>query len=55
MIDNIVFNFDQNINLLIDQADLCITRAGASSLAEISYLKNPLLQFHYQVLRIIIN
>ena len=54
-IDNNVFSFDQNLNLLIDQADLCITRAGASSLAEISYLKNLLLLFHYQVLRIIIN
>ena len=43
LIDNIVFNFDQNINLLIDQADLCITRAGASSLAEISYLNKPFI------------
>ena len=41
MIDNIVFNFDQNLNLLIDQSDLCITRAGASSLAEISLLNKP--------------
>jgi UDP-N-acetylglucosamine--N-acetylmuramyl-(pentapeptide) pyrophosphoryl-undecaprenol N-acetylglucosamine transferase len=38
-IDNTVFSFDQNLNLLIDQADLCITRAGASSLAEISLSK----------------
>ena len=42
-IDNIVFNFDQNLNLLLDQADLCITRAGASSLAEISLLKKPFI------------
>ena len=42
-IDNIVFNFDQNLNLLLDQADLCITRAGASSLAEISFLKKPFI------------
>ena len=41
MIDNFIFNFDQNINLLIDQADLYITRAGASSLAEISLLNKP--------------
>jgi UDP-N-acetylglucosamine--N-acetylmuramyl-(pentapeptide) pyrophosphoryl-undecaprenol N-acetylglucosamine transferase len=41
MIDNFIFNFDQNLNLLIDQADLCITRAGASSLAEISLLNKP--------------
>ena len=43
MIDNIVFSFDQNLNLLIDQADLCITRAGASSLAEISLSKKPFI------------
>ena len=43
MIDNIIFNFDQNLNLLIDQADLCITRAGASSLAEISLSKKPFI------------
>jgi UDP-N-acetylglucosamine--N-acetylmuramyl-(pentapeptide) pyrophosphoryl-undecaprenol N-acetylglucosamine transferase len=43
LIDNIVFNFDQNLNLLIDQADLCITRAGASSLAEISLSKKPFI------------
>ena len=42
-IDNIVFNFDQNLNLLLDQADLCITRAGASSLAEISFLNKPFI------------
>ena len=38
-----VFNFDQNLNLLLEQADLCITRAGASSLAEISLLKKPFI------------
>ena len=42
-IDSSVFNFDQNLNLLIDQADLCITRAGASSLAEISLSKIPFI------------
>ena len=42
-IDNIVFSFDQNLNLLIDQTDLCITRAGASSLAEISLSKKPFI------------
>jgi len=40
-IDNFIFNFDQNLNLLIGQSDLCITRAGASSLAEISLLNKP--------------
>jgi UDP-N-acetylglucosamine--N-acetylmuramyl-(pentapeptide) pyrophosphoryl-undecaprenol N-acetylglucosamine transferase len=43
MIDNIVFSFDQNLNLLIDQADLCISRAGATSLAEISLSKKPFI------------
>ena len=42
-IDNNVFSFDQNLNLLIDQADLCITRAGASSLAEISLSNKPFI------------
>ena len=43
MIDNTVFSFNQNLNLLIDQADLCITRSGASSLAEISLSKKPFI------------
>ena len=42
-IDNTVFSYDQNLNLLIDQADLCITRSGASSLAEISLFKKPFI------------
>ena len=42
-IDNTVFSYDQNLNLLIDQADLCITRSGASSLAEISLSKKPFI------------
>jgi UDP-N-acetylglucosamine--N-acetylmuramyl-(pentapeptide) pyrophosphoryl-undecaprenol N-acetylglucosamine transferase len=42
-IDCSVFSFDQNLNLLIDKADLCITRAGASSLAEISLSRKPFI------------
>ena len=42
-IENIVFNFDQNIDKLLNQSDLCITRAGASSLAEISFLNIPFI------------
>jgi UDP-N-acetylglucosamine--N-acetylmuramyl-(pentapeptide) pyrophosphoryl-undecaprenol N-acetylglucosamine transferase len=42
-IENTVFSYDQNLNLLIDQADLCITRSGASSLAEISLSKKPFI------------
>ena len=40
-VENIVFEFDQNLDKLLNQADLCITRAGASSLAEIASLKIP--------------
>ena len=36
-----VFSFDHNLNDLLQQGDLCITRAGASSLAELSFLKIP--------------
>ena len=42
-IDNKVFSFDENLNSLIDQADLCITRSGASSLAEISLSKKAFI------------
>jgi len=42
-IENTVFSYDENLNLLIDQADLCITRSGASSLAEISFSKIPFI------------
>jgi len=38
-----VFNFDQNLDLLLNQSDLCITRAGASSLAEIAILNIPFI------------
>ena len=42
-IENIVFNFEQNLERFLNQSDLCITRAGASSLAEISLLKIPFI------------
>jgi UDP-N-acetylglucosamine--N-acetylmuramyl-(pentapeptide) pyrophosphoryl-undecaprenol N-acetylglucosamine transferase len=42
-IENIVFEFDQNLVKLLNQADLCITRAGASSLAEIASLNLPFI------------
>jgi UDP-N-acetylglucosamine--N-acetylmuramyl-(pentapeptide) pyrophosphoryl-undecaprenol N-acetylglucosamine transferase len=38
-----VFTFDQNLNELLKESDLCITRAGASSLAELSLLKVPFI------------
>ena len=42
-VENIVFNFDNNLDMLISQSDLCITRAGASSLAEIALLNVPFI------------
>ena len=42
-IENIVFNFDQNLDILLNQSDLCITRAGASSLAEIALFNIPFI------------
>jgi UDP-N-acetylglucosamine--N-acetylmuramyl-(pentapeptide) pyrophosphoryl-undecaprenol N-acetylglucosamine transferase len=42
-IENKVFTFDQNLNELLIQSDLCITRAGASSLAELSLINIPFI------------
>ena len=42
-IKNTVFTFDQNLNELMKKSDLCITRAGASSLAELSILNIPFI------------
>ena len=42
-IENKVFTFDENLDILLKQSDLCITRAGASSLAELSLLKIPFI------------
>ncbi len=42
-IENKIFNFDENFFNLIDSSDLCITRAGATSLAEISFLEKPFI------------
>ena len=42
-IENIVFNFNQNLDVLLRQSDLCVTRAGASSLAEIAFLNIPFI------------
>ncbi len=40
-IESKVFSFDHNLNEVLKQGDLCISRAGASSLAELSYLNIP--------------
>ncbi len=40
---NRVFSFDHNLNEVLKQGDLCITRAGASSLAELALLNIPFI------------
>tara|TARA_Y100000992_G_scaffold302674_1_gene278211 strand:+ start:2531 stop:3592 length:1062 start_codon:yes stop_codon:yes gene_type:complete len=40
-IENQIFSFEKNFFNLINEADLCITRAGATSLAEISLMNKP--------------
>jgi len=42
-IENAIFSFDKNFTNIIPQADLCITRAGASTLAELSVLNIPFI------------
>ena len=42
-IENKIFSFDKNFLNTIQQADLCITRAGASTLAELSVLNIPFI------------
>ena len=42
-IENVVFSFEKNLNTLLNESDLCITRAGASSLAEIALLNIPFI------------
>ena len=38
-----MFVFEKDLNKLLIKSDLCITRAGASSLAELSLLKVPFI------------
>ncbi len=40
-IENKIFNFEEKFINLVNMSDLCITRAGATSLAEISILNKP--------------
>ena len=42
-IESKVFSFNHNLNEILNQGDLCITRAGASSLAELSFLNLPFI------------
>ena len=43
MIEHHVFVFEKDLNKLLIKSDLCITRGGASSLAELSLLKVPFI------------
>ena len=42
-IENKIFSFDKNFLSNIHQADLCITRAGASTLSELSVINIPFI------------
>ena len=42
-IENTIFDFEENLVDFIYQSDLCITRAGASALAELSIMNKPFL------------
>jgi UDP-N-acetylglucosamine--N-acetylmuramyl-(pentapeptide) pyrophosphoryl-undecaprenol N-acetylglucosamine transferase len=42
-IESKVFSFDYSLYEILKQGDLCITRAGASSLAELSFLNIPFI------------
>ena len=42
-IENIIFSFNKNFNEILVNSDLCITRAGASTLAELSILNKPFI------------
>ena len=42
-IKNRIFSFEKNLTSIIQEADLCITRAGASTLAELSILNLPFI------------
>ena len=42
-IENKIFSFDKDFAQYIQEADLCITRAGASTLAELSVMNTPFI------------
>jgi|TARA_B110000438_G_scaffold301842_1_gene357795 UDP-N-acetylglucosamine--N-acetylmuramyl-(pentapeptide) pyrophosphoryl-undecaprenol N-acetylglucosamine transferase len=46
-IDNQLFDFDQNILKYIKKSNLCITRGGASTLSELTFLNIPYLAIPY--------
>ena len=42
-IENKIFSFEKNFHEIIQNADICITRAGATTLAELSFLNIPFI------------
>ena len=46
-INNQLFNYDKNILEIISETNLCITRAGASTLSELTHLNIPYLAIPY--------
>ena len=50
-IDYQLFNYDKNILEIISDCNLCITRAGASTLSELTYLNIPYLAVPYPFAR----
>tara|TARA_B100001057_G_scaffold121630_1_gene120439 strand:- start:6997 stop:8061 length:1065 start_codon:yes stop_codon:yes gene_type:complete len=42
-VENEIFSFDKDFSRLLQKADLCITRAGASTLAELSVMNIPFI------------
>ncbi len=42
-IENLIFSYDNNFIDKVSEADLCITRAGATTLAELSILNKPFI------------
>jgi len=42
-IENKIFSFDKNFANYVHQSDICITRAGASTLAELSFMNVPFI------------
>tara|TARA_B110001450_G_scaffold248558_1_gene264907 strand:+ start:182 stop:1258 length:1077 start_codon:yes stop_codon:yes gene_type:complete len=42
-IDNYIFEYDENFFELVSSSNLCITRAGASTISELVFLKIPFL------------
>jgi len=47
-IESIFFNFEENIFEYMSKANLAITRAGASTLSELVFLKVPIIAIPYK-------